>query len=183
MPYLNYTSAANKNRTVMMGAAVAGNVKSVAFLAKEMGCDANVTTPDSSYTALHQAAYIGHAEVVRVLLEAGADHSIRNKYEETALMAARSAKKSAGTAECVEVLDKWEKERRSGGEEKVGEEKVGGSAGGGGGGGGDGDGDGGSGGDGGGGTDSTANKAMKGEDKGKGETDDSERPHKRARLA
>ena len=152
----------------MMGAAVAGNVKSVAFLAKEMGCDANVTTPDSSYTALHHAAYLGHAAVVRVLLEAGADHSIRNKYEETALMAARSAKKTAGTEECIEVLEKWESERKRGGGAAAGGGEKPGEKGGG-------DAERGEG--------KLETKAS-GEGEGVGEGDnDSERPHKRARLA
>lgn len=48
----------------------------------------NATTSASKYTALHYAAYHGHAEVVDTLLEHGAQVSLRNKAGETAIESA-----------------------------------------------------------------------------------------------
>ena len=51
-------------------------------------------------TALHDAAFHGHADAVAALLHAGADASIRNKRGLTALDRARSKGRSA----CVRLL-------------------------------------------------------------------------------
>jgi ankyrin repeat protein len=66
------------------------------------GVDPNATTDNSSvFTALNQAATMNHPEVLKVLLEAGADINFRTKLEgETALIdAARS-----GAIDCVRIL-------------------------------------------------------------------------------
>jgi hypothetical protein len=49
-------------------------------------------------TALHAASYYGHANIVRLLLERGADTTIRNKYEKT-------AKEEASTDEVHSVFE------------------------------------------------------------------------------
>jgi ankyrin repeat protein len=66
------------------------------------GVDPNATTDNSSvFTALNQAATMNHPQVLKVLLEAGADVNFRTTLEgETALIdAARS-----GASECVQIL-------------------------------------------------------------------------------
>ena len=51
--------------------------------------DPNCTTKETEYSALILAAFKGHTNVVRLLLEAGANPLQRNKYMETALDVAK----------------------------------------------------------------------------------------------
>ena len=53
------------------------------------GADPNSADSDG-WTPLHKAAYRGHAAVVRALIENGADKSINNGVEMTALQLAQS---------------------------------------------------------------------------------------------
>ena len=59
------------------------------------GARANVQAPNSLYTALIIAAFEGHSGIVRLLLRAGADTSLVNKFGETALAASTKRKHHA----------------------------------------------------------------------------------------
>jgi hypothetical protein len=82
----------------MLQAARLGNAKIVKQLATKYGCEVNQRRRDSDNkvtdrgTALHLAAYFGHAEVVNTLLELNSDHTNKNKYSETALESAKKGK-------------------------------------------------------------------------------------------
>ena len=65
------------------------------------GACAGAQTKQKGETALHLAAYGGHAPAVKLLLESGdVDIECMNEYQETALQAAQGAKKH----ECVALL-------------------------------------------------------------------------------
>ena len=44
------------------------------------GLDLNFVNPQTKYTALHQACWYGHTDIVMLLLQHGADPSIKNAY-------------------------------------------------------------------------------------------------------
>ena len=76
-------------------ASMMGCTAIVQQLVEQYGCDREVNharTKDKG-TALHVAAYFGHSAMVELLLKLGADKTLKNKYKETALDAARHAKK------------------------------------------------------------------------------------------
>ena len=70
------------------------------------GLDLNFVNPQTKYTALHQACWYGHSDIVMLLLQHGADPSIKNAYGETARDSALLSKKE----KVVEILDRFEKE-------------------------------------------------------------------------
>jgi hypothetical protein len=72
------------------------NAGPVARQAIQAGADANGCDEDSGNTALMKAAASGNAEVIRILLETGADPNARNKKGETALMAAAKSYRHCG---------------------------------------------------------------------------------------
>jgi len=72
-------------------AARMGCAKIVRQLVKRYGCDVNRSRRKDKATALHLAAYYGHSAVVELLLELGADKTLKNKYGETALESAHAA--------------------------------------------------------------------------------------------
>ena len=65
-------------------ASYAGRTKAASLLI-EHGIAIDQTGPFNGYTALHDAASQGHRDTVAVLLEGGADRSIRNDAGQTAL--------------------------------------------------------------------------------------------------
>ena len=83
----------------LLQAARLGRARIVKQLATKYGCEVNQRRRDSDNkvtdrgTALHLAAYFGHAKVVKTLLELNSDHTIKNKYSETALDSAKEGKK------------------------------------------------------------------------------------------
>lgn len=96
-PHLQWVdcSANDKRRlTPLMQAAQAGREDVVELLLRRCGAGVNVQAPDSRYTALNCAAWSGHADVVAMLLEAGADANLTNRFRETPLVAARKAGRS-----------------------------------------------------------------------------------------
>eukprot|EP00656_Telonema_subtile_P009642 TRINITY_DN14547_c0_g1_i1.p1 TRINITY_DN14547_c0_g1~~TRINITY_DN14547_c0_g1_i1.p1 ORF type:complete len:267 (-),score=86.52 TRINITY_DN14547_c0_g1_i1:159-959(-) len=70
------------------------------------GADANATTKDYHRTALHYAAHHNHPEMIKALLEAGADKSLVDTRRQTAMDVA----KSAGHLEVAELLKQSENE-------------------------------------------------------------------------
>jgi ankyrin repeat protein len=89
----------------------AGQTEAVKLLLRR-GANVNRQTREMQSTALHRAAYAGHADVVRVLLEAGADTSIRDCDGLTALerVARQRENRSSGRADVVRLLEEREKE-------------------------------------------------------------------------
>ncbi|XP_056308491.1 B-cell lymphoma 3 protein-like [Danio aesculapii] len=59
----------------------------------QRGCDVNAQSY-SGNTALHSACGRGHIELVRVLLKNGADSSLKNNHNDTAIMVAKNKKVS-----------------------------------------------------------------------------------------
>lgn len=76
-------------RTVLMRAANKGRLQCVRALVHEFGARVNVQAERSGYTALHEAAYNGYTDIVRELLDSGANTTLRNRYNETAADSAR----------------------------------------------------------------------------------------------
>jgi ankyrin repeat protein len=64
------------------------------------GLDLNAVRPHSGRTAMHLAAFNGHAEIVRLLVRAGASECIRDNWGETPLTSAVRGR----SAECVEAV-------------------------------------------------------------------------------
>jgi hypothetical protein len=62
-------------------------------LVNQYGCDVNCRRIKDGCTALHEVGYYGHADVVSTLLGLNANHTIKNKFLETALDSARAGKK------------------------------------------------------------------------------------------
>eukprot|EP01138_Halocafeteria_seosinensis_P009470 gb/GECG01009678.1/.p1 GENE.gb/GECG01009678.1/~~gb/GECG01009678.1/.p1 ORF type:complete len:584 (+),score=70.55 gb/GECG01009678.1/:1-1752(+) len=79
--------------TPLMHAAKHGRMDCVSLMVDEFGADVNVQAERSKYTALIIAAYEGHTEITRFLLERGADPTLANKFGETALAAAEKNQK------------------------------------------------------------------------------------------
>jgi ankyrin repeat protein len=52
----------------------------------ESGSDVNVTDPEKSLTALHMAAYNGHSEIVKLLIDHGATIDCRDAEGKTPLI-------------------------------------------------------------------------------------------------
>jgi hypothetical protein len=73
-----------------------GRANMVDRLARQYGCDVNYRRIKDGGTALHAAAYYGHADVVSTLLGLNANHTIKNKDNNTALDSARAGKKNYG---------------------------------------------------------------------------------------
>lgn len=57
----------------------------------QSGCDVNAQSY-SGNTALHSACGRGQIEIVRVLLKNGADSSLKNNHNDTAIMVAKNKK-------------------------------------------------------------------------------------------
>ena len=78
---------------MLMVAAMHGRSRCVSALLGELGAEPDVATVGKQETALHLAAFHGHAAAVSELLQAGADTSLQNDYGETAEQAALAARK------------------------------------------------------------------------------------------
>lgn len=76
----------NTGHTALYCAARAGNIRGVQFLT-EHGAEPDLSQRTKS-TALHAASFFGHADVVRCLLESGADYRIENEGKRAAEMEA-----------------------------------------------------------------------------------------------
>lgn len=67
------------------------DVHNVSLCVFQRGCDVNAQSY-SGNTALHSACGRGHIEMVRVLLKNGADSSLKNNHNDTAIMVAKNKK-------------------------------------------------------------------------------------------
>jgi len=92
--------AGGTSSVTIFEAAKLGDVSAVRRLLDENGSLVNLPDTGFGATPLHWAALRGHVEVVRVLLEKGADASIRNTDGETPLQVAERAKRT----EVVQLL-------------------------------------------------------------------------------
>ena len=93
VPYLNHCAKKNKGRTLLMHAAFEGHTSAIELLSDIRGLfcvDVNIQGHNNEYTALHYAAYGGHAPSAQALLRAGAKCTLVNKYDETAGQSAHS---------------------------------------------------------------------------------------------
>ena len=88
-----------KGRTMLMLAAIHGRHMAAAALV-ELKAFVDMQTKQKRETALHLAAYHGHEEVVKVLLQAEANTTMVNEYQETAQQAAHGAGKE-GAAQLI----------------------------------------------------------------------------------
>ncbi len=75
--------------------AKAGRAALARALVDAHGARVNVQAARVGFTALHLAAYEGHAAVVRALMERGADPTLVNKFGDTALRLAATRGKVA----------------------------------------------------------------------------------------
>ena len=82
------------HKPFLLAAAQQGRANFVDRLTRHYGCDVNYLDKDLN-TALHLAAYQGHADVVATLLDSGliSDLTIKNKFDETALDSAKNGMK------------------------------------------------------------------------------------------
>ena len=106
VPYLNHCAKKNKGRTLLMHAAFEGHTSVIELLSDIRGLfcvDVNIQGHNNEYTALHYAAYGGHAASARALLRAGAKCTLVNKYDETAGQSAHSR----GHADIENGLKRW----------------------------------------------------------------------------
>jgi len=71
---------------------------------------------DSKYTALHLAVWHKNKKCVKILLEYGADASLRNKYEETALQASKDAEITEMIRKHIDTGSKQAEKDKEGGE-------------------------------------------------------------------
>ncbi|XP_043116799.1 nuclear factor NF-kappa-B p100 subunit [Puntigrus tetrazona] len=83
----------NKSGRSPLVHAVENNFTDMVIFLIESGCDVN-TQSYSGNTALHSACGRGHIEIVRVLLKSGADSSLKNNHNDTAIMVAKDKKVS-----------------------------------------------------------------------------------------
>jgi len=84
-----------QDKPFLLQAARHGRADFVERLTRQYKCDVNHQDLDRN-TALHHAAYYGHADVVATLLDSGliSDLNLTNKYGETALDCARASQKA-----------------------------------------------------------------------------------------
>lgn len=101
---VDLTTKDAKGNTSLHMAAECGALSIIEFIFKQTGVNLNVVDAQESQTPLMLAASNGHAEVVRVLLEHGADASLFDKNGCTALILAAKHYQ----AQVVEVLFKAE---------------------------------------------------------------------------
>ncbi|XP_051720217.1 B-cell lymphoma 3 protein homolog isoform X1 [Ctenopharyngodon idella] len=95
----------NKSGRSALIHAVENNSNDMVILLIESGCDVNAQSY-SGNTALHSACGRGQIEIVRVLLKNGADSSLKNNHNDTAIMVAKNKKVSdvlrgRGTRSCT----------------------------------------------------------------------------------
>ncbi|XP_042628478.1 B-cell lymphoma 3 protein homolog isoform X1 [Cyprinus carpio] len=95
----------NKSGRSPLVHAVENNFTDMVIFLIESGCDVNAQSY-SGNTALHSACGRGHIEIVRVLLKNGADSSLKNNHNDTAIMVAKNKKVSdvlrgRGTRSCT----------------------------------------------------------------------------------
>ncbi|XP_050988128.1 B-cell lymphoma 3 protein homolog isoform X1 [Labeo rohita] len=95
----------NKSGRSPLVHAVENNFTDMVIFLIESGCDVNAQSY-SGNTALHSACGRGHIEIVRVLLKNGADSSVKNNHNDTAIMVANNKKVSdvlrgRGTRSCT----------------------------------------------------------------------------------
>ncbi|XP_073703921.1 uncharacterized protein bcl3 [Garra rufa] len=95
----------NKSGRSPLVHAVENNFTDMVSFLIESGCDVNAQSY-SGNTALHSACGRGHIEIVRVLLKNGADSSLKNNHNDTAIMVANNKKVSdvlrgRGTRSCT----------------------------------------------------------------------------------
>jgi hypothetical protein len=82
----------------LLQAARLGRANIVDRFARHYGCDVNCQRRHKDRgTALHLAAYFGFADVVDTLLKLYSNHTIKNKFGETALDSAKAGKKAYET--------------------------------------------------------------------------------------
>ncbi|KAL1259509.1 hypothetical protein QQF64_010086, partial [Cirrhinus molitorella] len=81
----------NKSGRSPLVHAVENNFTEMVSFLIESGCDVNAQSY-SGNTALHSACGRGHIEIVRVLLKNGADSSLKNNHNDTAIMVANNKK-------------------------------------------------------------------------------------------
>ena len=83
------------SKPFLLAAAGQGRANFVERLTRHYGCDVNYLDKDRN-TALHLAAYNGHADVVVTLLDSGliSDLTIKNKFGETALDCAKAGQEA-----------------------------------------------------------------------------------------
>jgi len=98
-----------KGRTMLMLAAIHGRHMAAAALV-ELKAFVDMQTKQKRETALHLAAYHGHEEVVKVLLQAEANTTMVNEYQETAQQAAHGAGKEGAAKLIAAAAAKKEKE-------------------------------------------------------------------------
>eukprot|EP01060_Flectonema_neradi_P031263 TRINITY_DN46_c0_g1_i1.p1 TRINITY_DN46_c0_g1~~TRINITY_DN46_c0_g1_i1.p1 ORF type:complete len:1788 (+),score=227.99 TRINITY_DN46_c0_g1_i1:2170-7533(+) len=104
----NFDPNLTQGRSILYQAARYGQVEIVKYLVNEKG--SFIDQPNESLdgsTPLHGAAYSGHPDVVKFLLEAGADESIHNKNDELPRENAklpRTGTDPVASQECVSLL-------------------------------------------------------------------------------
>lgn len=76
----------SENKTVLHNASIAGNVKSAEVILKMNHLNPNISArDDDGWTPLHFSAFYGHLDLVKLLVRYGADCSLKNTDDETAL--------------------------------------------------------------------------------------------------
>jgi hypothetical protein len=76
----------------LLQAARMGCAKIVERLVRHYGCSVAARRTKDRGSALHLAAYYGHGDVVELLIDLGADPTLKNEYLETALGSAKTAR-------------------------------------------------------------------------------------------
>jgi hypothetical protein len=111
--WIDSAAGDKRHSTPLMRAAKLGRTRCVTSLLQDHGAGVNVVADRSRFTALILAAYGGHEDAVRVLLAAGADAGLANKWGETALRAAQKAGKE-GVVALLQAHDRAQQQQQRG---------------------------------------------------------------------